>query len=115
MIGEGGGDTHRLVTMSDNIIKPNFGSPKNDGGGGEPPKPPTYEELMFQVEQQREIIQHLRNMLLTREDEYKRVNEALVLAQRQLKVLIDFCGQGAAIMQDMAKNFKVTESILPKR
>ena len=91
--------------MSEKVITPNFGAGKS--GGGDPPKPPTYDELMFMYEQQKELVGHLKMLLVSREEEHAKVKQVLDLARRQIEEMSNLNAQAA-------NNLVVLMNALPK-
>lgn len=100
--------------MKDKIITPNFGG-GGSSGGGEPPKPPTYEELLFAFEQQKDMVQHLKNLLLAKDEEHSRLLKACELAKLQLDELAKFYSVNAQVAAQAAKNFETIATMIAPR
>lgn len=99
------------------IITPTFGGGnQTSSGGGEPPSgPPTYDELLFKVEQQADIINHLRNMLLVQEEKYKRLDHASRLAMEYLKELINLQQANQKVHATAEQGFRDILNSFPTR
>jgi hypothetical protein len=87
------------------VIKPTFGG-SGSGGGEPPPPPPSYNELMFALEQQRDLVGHLRNLMITREEENIRLKKACELLLTQCSEMVKLLDHNAKVAAIATKNLK---------
>jgi hypothetical protein len=99
------------VIFMSNIITPTFGG----GSGSEPPKPPTYDELLFALDQQKELTARLRGILLARDDDHKKMLKACALAAKQLEELIKLQEINSRVAVQSAQNFRDLAAMFPTK